>query len=51
MRIPVGVESGMVLIGGVIREVAPSVSDRARSRGLVTLDEVKAAVLRQQPVW
>ncbi|MFM7198333.1 MAG: hypothetical protein ACKO2D_10685, partial [Chloroflexota bacterium] len=46
-----GLESGMVLVGGVAREVTPSVSDRARSRGLVTLDDVKAAVLRQQPVW
>jgi hypothetical protein len=41
----------MVPTGGATRGVATSVSDRARSRGLITLDDVKAALLRQQPVW
>lgn len=41
----------MVLASGGVRETTPPVSERARSNGLFTLDAVKAAILRQQPVW
>jgi hypothetical protein len=41
----------MGLVGKVVHDLSPQVSDRAQMRGLVTIDDIKAAVLRQQPVW
>ena len=41
----------MVVVSGGVRDVAPPLSDRARANGLASMDDVKAAVLRQQPVW
>lgn len=41
----------MVVVSGGVRDVAPPLSDRARAYGLASMDDVKAAVLRQQPVW
>lgn len=38
-------------VAGQVRVAAHALSDRARARGLATLDDVKAAVLRQQLAW
>jgi hypothetical protein len=41
----------MVVVSGGVREVAPPAINRASANGVSSIDDVKATVLRQQPVW